>query len=156
MKVKLKIQGEKSDSMLMRLVGTLGGRLVLFAVGMLLLGFVLLPVAYAVGSVGGLEGVAYSLVLCLIPGLLTIWGAEFLRHPDLSAYVVLLGTSVRLVFVLAGVFVVSAARPLLGFWQFTVWLIPCYLVALALETAVVLLSVSSGSEVRAASAVSVE
>jgi hypothetical protein len=81
---------------------------------------------------------AYSLILSLIPGLLTVFAGELLRHRNLSAYVVLVGGGFRMLFVLLGMFAVSALRPDLGFRQFTVWLIVCYLVALALETALVL------------------
>jgi len=117
---------------------TLGGRLVALAAGMLVVGLLLAVVAYGVAGFLGLEGLAYSLILCLIPGLLTVFAGELLKHRGLSAYVVLVGGGFRMLFVLLGMFAVSALRPDLGFRQFTVWLIVCYLVALALETALVL------------------
>ena len=95
-------------------------------------------VAYGVSGLLGLEGLAYSLILCLIPGLLTVFAGELLKHHNLSAYIVLVGGGFRMLFVLLGMFAVSALRPDLGFRQFTVWLIASYLVALALETALVL------------------
>jgi hypothetical protein len=90
----------------------------------------------------GLEGLAYSLILCLIPGLLTVYVGELLKYRNLSAYIVLIGGAFRMLFVLLGMFAVSALRPDLGFRQFTVWMIASYLVALALETALVLPSVN--------------
>jgi hypothetical protein len=117
---------------------TLGGRLVALTAGMLVVGLLLAVIAYGVSGLLGLEGLAYSLILCLIPGLLTVFVGELLKHRDLSAYVVLVGGGFRILFVLLGMFAVSALRPDLGFRQFTVWLIVCYLVALALETALVL------------------
>ena len=106
--------------------------------GMLVVGLLLAVIAYGVSGLPGLEGLAYSLILCLIPGLLTVFVGDLLKHRDLSAYVVLVGGGFRMLFVLLGMFAVSALRPDLGFRQFTVWLIVCYLVALALETALVL------------------
>lgn len=117
---------------------TLGGRLLALTAGMLVVGGLLAVVAYGVSGLPGLEGLAYSLILCLIPGLLTVFVSELLKHHNLSAYIVLVGGGFRMLFVLLGMFAVSALRPDLGFRQFTVWLIVSYLVALALETALVL------------------
>jgi hypothetical protein len=41
-------------------------------------------------------------------------------------------------FVLIGLFVVGAMRQDLGFREFTVWLIPTYMVALGIETSILL------------------
>jgi hypothetical protein len=117
---------------------TLGGRLVALTAGMLVVGLLLAVVAYGVSGLPGLEGLAYSLILCLIPGLLTVYVGELLKYRNLSAYIVLVGGAFRMLFVLLGMFAVSALRPDLGFRQFTVWMIVSYLVALALETALVL------------------
>ena len=117
---------------------TLGGRLLALTAGMLVVGGLLAVVAYGVSGLLGLEGLAYSLILCLIPGLMTVFAGELLKHHNLSAYIVLVGGGFRMLFVLLGMFAVSALRPELGFRQFTVWLIASYLVALALETALVL------------------
>lgn len=128
-------------------VKTLGGRLLMLTAGMLGLGILLAAVAFGVAGLPGVEGLVYSLLLCLVPGLLTVVFGEYLKKYDLAAYIVLVGGGLRMVFVLAGMFAVSAWRPDLGFRQFTVWLIVCYLVALALETAVILVPASSGDSV---------
>ena len=109
-------------------------RQAVFTVGMLVCGG--LEAAVAFGWVGskGVEGVAYSVLLCLIPGWLTIYAGDLMRHRDLASYVVLVGTALRMLFVLLGIFAVGALRQDLGFREFTVWLIISYLVALALET----------------------
>lgn len=114
--------------------------------GMLAVGVPLAAIAYGVSGLPAVEGLAYSLLLCLIPGLLTVFVGGLLKNRDLSAYLVLIGGGFRMLFVLLGMFAVSALRPDLGFRQFTVWLIVCYLVALALETGIILApSVSPGS-----------
>jgi uncharacterized membrane protein YwaF len=128
-------------------VKTLGSRLFVLTAGMFILGLLLAAVAYGVAGLPGVEGLVYSLLLCLIPGLVTVIVSEYLKKSDLAAHVVLVGGGLRMVFVLAGMFAVSALRPDLGFRQFTVWLIICYLVALALETAVILVPASSGNSV---------
>ena len=126
---------------------SLGGRLLTMAGGMLVIGLLLAPIAYGTAGWPGVEGLGYSLLLCLVPGLLTLWLAELLRHSDLSAYVVLAGGGLRMFFVLAGMFVVSSLRPDLGFREFTVWLLVCYLAALAVETAVILTPAQRGDSV---------
>jgi len=59
--------------------------------------------------------------------------------------VVLVGGALRMVFVLLGLLGISALRPDLGFRQFTVWLLISYMVALAIETAVVLVPAKDGA-----------
>jgi hypothetical protein len=117
---------------------TLGGRLAALTVGMLVSGAAMAALAFGVRGWLAVEGVVYAMALCLIPGWLTVLSAELLRSRDLSAYVVLIGTGFRMVFVLLGCFAIGILRRDLGFFEFTVWLIPSYLVALALETAVIL------------------
>jgi hypothetical protein len=114
-------------------------RQVVFTLGMLVCGCLEAAVAGAWVGLKGVEGAAFSLMLCLVPGWLTIYASGLLRHPDLAPYVVLVGTGVRMLFVLLGLFLVSSIRPDLGFREFTVWLIVGYLVSLALETWMVLL-----------------
>ena len=120
------------------------GRQLVFTMGMLVFGC--LEAAFACGWVGlkGAEGVTYSVALCLVPGWLTIYIGDLLRHRDIAAYAVIAGTVVRMVFVLLGLFAVGLVRPDLGFREFTVWLIVGYMVSLALETWMVLQPSDSG------------
>ena len=122
---------------------SLARRQAVFTIGMLVFGGVAAAIAF--GSVGlkAVEGVCYSVLLCLVPGWLTIYSGVLLKRPELSAYIVLVGTSLRIMFVLLGLFAVGVLRQDLGFREFTVWLIVSYLVALALETWIVLLPASS-------------
>jgi hypothetical protein len=105
---------------------------------MLVVGGLMSPAAYALAGWLGLEGLAYSVGLCLVPGLLTVVMSDLLKNTGLSPYVVLLGGALRMAFVLVGLLVVSSIRLDLGFRQFTVWLLASYLVALAIETALIL------------------
>jgi hypothetical protein len=107
----------------------------------------LLEAALAGGLFGSkaAEGAAYSIILCILPGWLTIFAVDRVKHPDMKAYAVLIGTGLRMAFVLAGYLAIGSLRSDLGFREFTIWLIPGYLVALALETWLVLNS--SNSEV---------
>jgi F0F1-type ATP synthase assembly protein I len=117
---------------------SVGRQLAVFTLGMVL--FVLLAAgpSFAVAGWKGVEGLLYASLLCLIPGWMTVFVSDLLRHRESSAYIVLVGTGFRMVFVLAGMVVVNALRADLGFREFTVWLIVSYLVALALETWAVL------------------
>lgn len=123
---------------------TLGGRLAVLTVGMLIAGLVMAAVAFVMRGWLAVEGVGYSVALCLAPGWLTLFCGELLRSRDHSAYVVLVGVGFRVLFVLLGCMAIGYLRPDLGFVEFTVWLIPSYLVALAIETAVVVRAVANG------------
>ena len=122
---------------------SLSRRQAVFTIGMLVFGGIAAAVAFGAVGLKAVEGVCYSVLLCLVPGWLTIYSGVLLKRPELSAYIVLVGTGLRVVFVLLGLFVVGALRPDLGFREFTVWLVISYLVALALETWIVLLPASS-------------
>jgi len=128
-------------------VKTLGGRLAMLTTGMLVVGLILGAIALGVAGWLGVEGVAYSVGLCLVPGWLTLLLSELLRVRSLSPYVVLVGGALRMLFVLVGLLVVSTLRPDLGFRQFTVWLLVSYLVALAIETGVILVPAKNDTAV---------
>ena len=108
-----------------------------FVFGMLLAGS--FEVAGAYGWVGfrGVEGVVYSDLLCLIPGCITIQIVGLTRRSGWAPYAVLVGIGLRMVCVVSGLLAIKAVRQDLGFNEFVVWLIVNYLVALALETWVV-------------------
>lgn len=115
----------------------------MFTLGVFAYALAVVGVAFGVAGFLGVEGFGYSVVFCVIPGWLTVFVGGLLRNRDLSAYVVLVGTALRMAFVFLGFLVVGGLRPDLGFREFTVWLVVSYLVALALETWVVLLPVSN-------------
>ena len=117
---------------------SIGDRLAVFTIGMLIFTAAAAGVAFGIVGWPGVEGVLYSSVLCLVPGWLTVFVSDLMKHRDSSAYAVLVGTGLRMVFVFLGIFVVGALRPGLGFREFTGWLVVSYLVALALETWVIL------------------
>ena len=110
----------------------------LFTLGMLCCGCLEATAAYLWVGVNGIEGVTYSVLLCLIPGWLTIYSSTLLRNKDLAVYTVLVGTGLRMTFVLLGFFAIGTLRPELGFREFIVWLIPSYMMALAIETTILL------------------
>ena len=126
---------------------SLGGRLLALVLGMLLIGLLLAPVAYGAIGLAAVEGLGYSLLLCLIPGLLTLLLSDLLRGTSLSPYVILAGGGLRMIFVLLGLVLVNSLRPDLGFREFTIWLLVCYLAALAVETAVILAPAARGKSV---------
>ena len=103
--------------------------------------------AAAYRSVGsaGVEGVVCSGALCLIPGWLTIFASHWFRASPQAVYLVVAAMVNRLLFVLVGVLTVSTLRPDLGFYEFLVWLIAIYMVALALETWLILMPTVSSS-----------
>jgi hypothetical protein len=90
--------------------------------------------AYMLSGVLGLEGASYAAVLCLIPGWLvfSVVDRYFVAHAQVAG--VLVGTVLRMLFVLAGLVAVKAIRPELGFREFIVWILVFYMATLLTET----------------------
>lgn len=88
----------------------------------------------------GIEGLSYSAVLCLVPGWLVFFLSSRYRVADTQVQVILIATTVRLLFVAAGTLVVLQVRPELRLREFLVWIIVFYLATLVAETALLLKS----------------
>lgn len=126
-------RGFQSESLSGRL-----GRLTAVAAGLWLV--FALP-AYWLAGFDGLEGLAIAGLLCLVPGLLTLFLATLLpsgNDSNAMLTTVLGGTGLRMLFVLVGTMVVNSVRPQLGFRGFIVWLLAFYLAMLLAETLMVL------------------
>ena len=93
--------------------------------------------AYWLRGTLGLEGLTYAGLLCLVPGWLVVYVAT--RYPDAGSQgnAVLLGTGLRMAFVLIGMLVIRDLRPDLGHYEFQLWLILYYLAFLFVETLLV-------------------
>jgi hypothetical protein len=89
--------------------------------------------AWLIAEESGLEGLTYALLLCLIPGVVTLRLAK-VGDSRQAPFAVLTGMGLRMASVLAGALVLRAVRPDLGPQAFHVWLIVGYLVTLAVET----------------------
>lgn len=88
----------------------------------------------------GIEGLSYSAVLCLVPGWLVFFLSSRYRVAGTRIQVILIATTVRLLFVAAGTLVVLQVRPELRLREFLVWIIVFYLATLVAETALLLKS----------------
>lgn len=119
-------------------------RQAVFTLGMVVLGFVEAGLASLLGWRGANE-ILGSIALCLIPGWMTIFAGELLRFRDLSAFIILVGMGLRVMFVLIGLLAVAMFIPGVGLREFAIWLVVGYLVALVLETWLVLLPASKSS-----------
>ena len=126
---------------------SLGRQLAVFTIGMILYVLLASGLSFTVAGWRGVEGLVYASLLCLIPGWMTVFVGDILKHSESSAYIVLVGTGFRMLFVLLGMVAIRSLRPDLGFREFTVWLIVSYLVALALETWAVLVPAASRNPV---------
>lgn len=126
---------------------SLGRQLAVFTIGMILYVLLASGLSFAVAGWRGVEGLVYASLLCLIPGWMTVFVGDILKHRESSAYIVLVGTGFRMLFVLVGMVAIRSLRPDFGFREFTVWLIVSYLVALALETWAVLVPAASRNPV---------
>jgi hypothetical protein len=90
--------------------------------------------AYGVGGPPAVVGLSAAVLVCLLPGLvvLGLQSGWLGRLQDLMSLLVAMG--LRLVFVLAGALLVHQAWPDIPATAFLIWLVPAYLVALAVET----------------------
>ena len=124
-------------------LGTLLWRQAIFT--LVMIGFCGLSalVSYRWVGLKGVEGIVVSGLLCLIPGWLTIFISNLVKQGSLAVYLVLVAMINRMIFVLVGVLAVQKLRPDLGFYEFTIWLLAAYMVALAWETWLVMLPSAS-------------
>ena len=100
--------------------------------------------AWFIAGREGVIGLSAAAVLCVIPGLVVFWIAASFGAAGTEVPLVILGsTALRMVFVLLGMMIVQTLDPHLGFREFVVWLLVFYLVLLAVETCLVLLSSAS-------------
>jgi len=95
-----------------------------------------IPARHFFGS-AGIAASAISALFCLLAGCLTFWLAARLAQPRMQAFGVLVGTIVRGVFALIAAFIMQF---LLGlpYENYLIWLGLFYLVALGVETALLL------------------
>ena len=91
------------------------------------------PACWMAGT-NGLEGLTYSALLCLLPGWLVFFLGSRYRVANTQAAVILLATTIRLLFVLIGVLLIQSVRSDLRFREFLVWVIVFYLATLLVET----------------------
>ena len=98
---------------------------------------VLVAPAYLVAGQQAVLGLSAAVCLCLLPGIavFVLQGGPLGGQRPLSG--LLIGMGLRLVFVLTAVLVVRQVRPDLPATVFLVWIVPAYLVALAVETRLV-------------------
>lgn len=97
----------------------------------------------------GVEGLTIAAVLCFVPGCLVfVLGALVESLRSQTPMLVLAGSVLRMLFVLAGLMVVQSIRPDLGFREFTVWLLVFYLAMLLVETWVLTRGMAETESVR--------
>ena len=94
--------------------------------------------AFLLAAGDGLEGLTYAALLCLLPGWLVFFLASRYVVANFQAQLILLGTVLRMLFVLVGVFCVQSVRAQLQFREFLVWIIVFYLAMLLVETLLLL------------------
>ncbi len=107
------------------------GAMLLFACGLWAL---LAGPAYWSRGVIALEGLTYATLLCLAPGWVVVYVTA--RYPECGsqATAVLMGTGLRMAFVLVGMVMLQNMRPEFGHYEFQLWLILSYMAFLFLET----------------------
>lgn len=97
------------------------------------------PAYWLRGSLA-LEGLAYAGVLCLIPGLFVVYVTSRFSGGGSPSTGVLLGTGLRMAFVLIGMVIIRNLRPEMGHYEFQLWLVLDYLAFLVVETVIIVKS----------------
>lgn len=92
------------------------------------------PLAMAMAGVIGLQGLAVSAAVCLLPGLVTVWLASAMADPLAKTWVTLGGMLVRMFVVLMAVLIFRQLQPQWGLREFYIWLVVFYNVLLLAET----------------------
>jgi uncharacterized membrane protein YadS len=93
--------------------------------------------AYWLRGTLALEGLSYAVLLGLVPGWLVVYVTT--RYPEAGSQgtAVLLGTGLRMAFVLIGMTMLRSLRPDLGHYEFQLWVILSYLAFLVVETVMI-------------------
>ena len=107
--------------------------------------------AYWVAGKLGLEGLAYSALLCWLPGCLLFFAVPLFQFANNKAFAFLAGSGLRMFVVLVATLVLKEVRADLGLKEFLSWLVVFYFVTLLAETLLIVkspdaASVSSGSK----------
>jgi len=90
--------------------------------------------AYWLRGTLALEGLTYASLLCLIPGWVVVYVTARYPESGSQATAVLMGTGLRMAFVLVGMVTLKDLRPEFGHYEFQLWLILYYMAFLFLET----------------------
>jgi len=101
--------------------------------------------AWSLAGRTGLEGLTLAAGLCLVPGWLAFFLSARYRVAKSQVQVVLLATTMRMLFVAVGTLAARQLRPDLRLREFLVWVIVFYLATLAIETALLLKQPSSST-----------
>lgn len=100
------------------------------------------PAYWLRGSLA-LEGLTYAGLLCLLPGLFVVYVTSRFPGAGSPSTGVLLGTGLRMAFVLIGMVVIRNIRPEMGHYEFQLWLVLYYLAFLMIETVIVVKSIDT-------------
>jgi hypothetical protein len=82
----------------------------------------------------GLLGLVVSAVVCLVPGLVTVWLVSSVTVPSIRLWLVLGGMLVRMFVVLMAALIVHQIQPRMGLLEFYIWLVVFYNILLLTET----------------------
>jgi hypothetical protein len=94
--------------------------------------------AWWLAGANGVEGAAWSALLCTLPGCVTLAAVDRLDDRKRPVFGMLLGTGLRLGMAAPGGFAVAWFRPELRAREFFLWLVLFYLITLAVETRLLL------------------
>ncbi|MBM4224753.1 MAG: hypothetical protein FJ167_08170 [Gammaproteobacteria bacterium] len=101
--------------------------------------------AYWLAGKLGLEGLAYSALLCWLPGCLLFFAIPFFEFAQNKAFAFLVGSGLRMFVVLVATLLLHEFRADLGLKQFLSWLVVFYSVTLLVETFLIVKSPEAAS-----------
>tara|TARA_R110002095_G_scaffold78106_3_gene67208 strand:+ start:3431 stop:3817 length:387 start_codon:yes stop_codon:yes gene_type:complete len=94
--------------------------------------------AYLTAGVTSVEGLAYSSLLCLVPGLIILLMSGYFFREAPPASVMAVSTLTRILIAGIGALIILNIRPDFGLANFSIWLLICYFASLLVETLLII------------------
>tara|TARA_R110002111_G_scaffold153375_1_gene220197 strand:+ start:166793 stop:167179 length:387 start_codon:yes stop_codon:yes gene_type:complete len=94
--------------------------------------------AYLTVGMRAVEGLGYSTILCLVPGMIVFLISGYLYRETAPVSVMAVSTLVRLMVVGIGTLVILKLRADFGLTDFLIWLLICYFASLLVETLLII------------------
>jgi uncharacterized membrane-anchored protein len=94
--------------------------------------------AYLTAGKTSVEGLVYSALLCLIPGLIILLMTGYFFRDAPPASVMAISTLTRIMIAGVGALIIFNIRPDFGLANFSIWLLICYFASLLVETLLII------------------
>lgn len=94
--------------------------------------------AFLIAGMTSVEGLAYSIILCLVPGLIVLLMTGYFFRDAPPTSVMAVSTLTRIMIAGGGALILFNLRPDFGLANFSIWLLICYFASLLVETLLII------------------